>query len=136
MHARWMIQIVRHVNKFYGEKNMLNWDEYGKEENSAPPVTPEVKKETAAPKAETKQSETPQPAETEVSTELSNIGEGSRAEAARKAVNELDEAAGIEELDEMMSNGRVQVDQKMMINCKADLNQLVPFKYDWAWQNI
>ena len=31
---------------------MLNWDEYGKEENSAPPVTPEVKKETTAPKAE------------------------------------------------------------------------------------
>ena len=22
----------------------------------------------------------------------------------------------------------------MMINCRADLNQLVPFKYDWAWQ--
>ena len=24
--------------------------------------------------------------------------------------------------------------QKAMINCRADLNQLVPFKYDWAWQ--
>ena len=21
-----------------------------------------------------------------------------------------------------------------MINCRADLNQLVPFKYEWAWQ--
>ncbi len=29
---------------------------------------------------------------------------------------------------------RVQVDDKRMINCRADLNQLVPFKYDWAWQ--
>lgn len=29
---------------------------------------------------------------------------------------------------------RVTVDQKMMINCRADLNQLVPLKYDWAWQ--
>ena len=29
---------------------------------------------------------------------------------------------------------RVSVDQKAMINCRADLNQLVPFKYDWAWQ--
>ena len=29
---------------------------------------------------------------------------------------------------------RVTVDQKQMINCRADLNQLVPFKYDWAWQ--
>jgi ribonucleoside-diphosphate reductase beta chain len=28
----------------------------------------------------------------------------------------------------------VTVDQKAMINCRADLNQLVPFKYEWAWQ--
>jgi len=28
----------------------------------------------------------------------------------------------------------VDVDQKQMINCRADVNQLVPFKYDWAWQ--
>ena len=30
--------------------------------------------------------------------------------------------------------GRVQVGQKAMINSRADLNQLVPFKYKWAWQ--
>jgi ribonucleoside-diphosphate reductase beta chain len=114
---------------------MLNWDEYGKEENSTPPVVSEPKTEVVNQTAEVKQPEPPQPAESAVSTEPSNIGEGSRAEAARKAVNSLDETAGNEELDEMMANaGRVQVDQKMMINCKADLNQLVPFKYDWAWQ--
>ena len=28
--------------------------------------------------------------------------------------------------------GRIQVDDKKIINCRADLNQLVPFKYDWA----
>ena len=33
-----------------------------------------------------------------------------------------------------MSESRVQVDQKRIINCRADLNQLVPFKYEWAWQ--
>ncbi len=114
---------------------MLNWDEYGKEENSTPPVVSEPKTEVVNQTAEVKKPEPPQPAESAVSTEPSNIGEGSRAEAARKAVNSLDETAGNEELDEMMANaGRVQVDQKMMINCKADLNQLVPFKYDWAWQ--
>ena len=114
---------------------MLNWDEYGKDENSSPPVVSEPKTEVVNQTAEVKQPEPPQPAESAVSTEPSNIGEGSRAEAARKAVNSLDETAGNEELDEMMANaGRVQVDQKMMINCKADLNQLVPFKYDWAWQ--
>ena len=30
--------------------------------------------------------------------------------------------------------GRVQVGQKAMINSRADLNQLVPFKYKWAWE--
>ena len=115
---------------------MLNWDEYGKEETKIPVTSePKTEAEAATPAASVVKPEAPQPAVSAVSTEPSNIGEGSRAEAARKAVNNLDETAGNEELDEMMANaGRVQVDQKMMINCKADLNQLVPFKYDWAWQ--
>ena len=116
---------------------MLNWDEYGKEENTTPPAAPEIKTQAVTQEVAAEKSQPPQPAENAVSTEssTSNIGEGSRAEAARIAVNNLDETAGHEELDEMMANaGRVQVDQKMMINCKADLNQLVPFKYDWAWQ--
>ena len=29
--------------------------------------------------------------------------------------------------------GRIQVDDKKIINCRVDLNQLVPFKYDCAW---
>jgi ribonucleoside-diphosphate reductase beta chain len=29
---------------------------------------------------------------------------------------------------------RINVDDKRIINCRADLNQLVPFKYEWAWQ--
>lgn len=33
-----------------------------------------------------------------------------------------------------MGAARIEVDDKKMINCRADLNQLVPFKYDWAWQ--
>jgi ribonucleoside-diphosphate reductase beta chain len=38
---------------------------------------------------------------------------------------------GLEELE--MGAARVQVDHKKIINCRADLNQLVPFKYKWAW---
>ena len=41
-------------------------------------------------------------------------------------------ATGLETLE--MGAGRVRVDDKRIINCRADLNQLVPFKYDWAWQ--
>jgi ribonucleoside-diphosphate reductase beta chain len=39
---------------------------------------------------------------------------------------------GLEEIE--MGASRIQVDDKKIINCRADLNQLVPFKYDWAWQ--
>ncbi len=41
-------------------------------------------------------------------------------------------ATGLENLE--MGAGRLRVDDKRIINCQADLNQLVPFKYDWAWQ--
>lgn len=51
---------------------------------------------------------------------------------AQEAIEHLDPAPGLEELE--MGAARVQVDDKAMINCRADLNQLVPFKYDWAWQ--
>jgi ribonucleoside-diphosphate reductase beta chain len=38
---------------------------------------------------------------------------------------------GLETLE--MGAARIRVDDKKMINCHADLNQLVPFKYKWAW---
>ena len=31
-------------------------------------------------------------------------------------------------------NRRLSVEDKRIINCKADVNQLVPFKYKWAWE--
>lgn len=36
--------------------------------------------------------------------------------------------------DPQMGAKRIQVDDKQIINCRADLNQLVPFKYNWAWE--
>ncbi len=39
---------------------------------------------------------------------------------------------GLESIE--MGAKRIQVDDKQIINCRADLNQLVPFKYEWAWQ--
>jgi ribonucleoside-diphosphate reductase beta chain len=42
-------------------------------------------------------------------------------------------ATGLETLQ--MGAARVHVDEKQIINCRADLNQLVPFKYLWAWKN-
>ena len=112
---------------------MLNWDDYGKEENNtsaAVNVSENVKElqKAEAPAKQVMDTAAPMP-----SAENKIIEEGTRAETAREAVKNLDEAAGIAELDQVMGS-RVQVDDKMMINCNADLNQLVPFKYDWAWQ--
>ncbi|MCC2667250.1 MAG: nrdB, partial [Gammaproteobacteria bacterium] len=41
-------------------------------------------------------------------------------------------ATGLELFE--MGGARIRVDDKRIINCHADLNQLVPFKYKWAWQ--
>ncbi len=53
-------------------------------------------------------------------------------ERAAAALQQLDVAPGLEELE--IGAARIEVDDKRMINCRADLNQLVPFKYEWAWQ--
>lgn len=39
---------------------------------------------------------------------------------------------GLESIE--LGAARIQVDDKKIINCRADLNQLVPFKYQWAWK--
>ena len=35
---------------------------------------------------------------------------------------------------EQASTSRIRVEDKRIINCSADVNQLVPFKYKWAWE--
>lgn len=46
-------------------------------------------------------------------------------------LNEISGNLGLEQVE--MGAARIQVDEKKIINCRADLNQLVPFKYTWAW---
>ena len=112
---------------------MLNWDDYGKEENNTPAAVNVSESVKEVQKAEAPAKPVMDTAAPVSTAENKIIEEGTRAEIAREAVKNLDEAAGIAELDQVMGQ-RVQVDDKMMINCNADLNQLVPFKYDWAWQ--
>jgi ribonucleoside-diphosphate reductase beta chain len=42
------------------------------------------------------------------------------------------DATGLGRIDR--GGARVSVDDKAMINCRADVNQLLPFKYRWAWE--
>ncbi len=106
---------------------MLNWDEYSKDEAAAPAAAQKIVTEVAQPTEEVV-AETP----TENVTSEINTESSDRASQARQAIADLDPAEGVKELEAL--GGRVEVDQKAMINCRADLNQLVPFKYDWAWQ--
>ena len=96
---------------------MLNWDDYHKEE-----------------KTENKQEKTPEKAEPQVQLQQSEpVANTSNQEAVSvSTLTEEDMKLAKEDLDTL--EGRVQVDQKAMINSRADLNQLVPFKYEWAWK--
>ncbi len=47
------------------------------------------------------------------------------------SMNPGTDATGLGAIDRQGS--RVSVDQKAMINCRADVNQLLPLKYGWAW---
>jgi ribonucleoside-diphosphate reductase beta chain len=133
-------------------KDMLSWDDYHKEEaapasaataniaNAAPAMMEQTVEQTvelkAEPASETKPAPTskPSPAQENTTTPDSVAAANSPEMFAKavEAVNNLDITAGLEELE--MGAARVSVDEKAMINCRADLNQLVPFKYEWAWQ--
>ena len=105
---------------------MLNWDAFNEPEEQIAP--PPVQAKTKAQQQSVVESE----AGVEASDTTRYEPTGSAAyEAAQQALENLDVAPGLEEL--AMGAERVQVDQKRMINCRADLNQLVPFKYEWAW---
>ncbi len=122
---------------------MLSWDEYNTEEGAAEST---VEKGATVPAPEPKQEPLPEPvieiiSEVEAARQVATPtaapvaadAEAAQAmAAAEKALAEMDVAPGLEDLE--MGAGRVSVDEKAMINCRADLNQLVPFKYDWAWQ--
>ncbi len=109
---------------------MLDWNAFNEPDDAVAPPPPQAKK--SQPQADAPQA-VPAPEHTVDSVDTTRYEPtGSAAfEAAQKALEALDVAPGLEELE--MGAERVEVDDKKMINCRADLNQLVPFKYDWAW---
>ncbi len=141
---------------------MLSWDEFDVEENTSTTSATKTKADAVGVQARAAQAEavaapkpapaapvapaapaptnrmdsataaSPRPAPVEKSDSDSEVIASEAVQAAIESLEELDLTAGIDELAE--SAQRVAVDDKRMINCRADLNQLVPFKYDWAWQ--
>ena len=107
---------------------MLTWDDYNQEESLAATAAPEPAVVAAAAAAQEIVT-APEPAATEPSPAEPSP---EAMQAAEAVIANMDASAGVEELE--MGASRLSVDEKAMINCRADLNQLVPFKYDWAWQ--
>jgi ribonucleoside-diphosphate reductase beta chain len=107
---------------------MLTWEEFDKEstgQDFTPAKIPHRdEKVQLSPVDCTKETKEP---ETQKESNADNI-----LKAVVDDLEDLDVSAGLAELEGTAT--RVAVDDKAMINCRADLNQLVPFKYDWAWQ--
>jgi ribonucleoside-diphosphate reductase beta chain len=116
-------------------KEMLSWDDYHKEDAAPSSAARSVNAAAAlaaslAPKSAAAEPDAPVVGNALVDNVL--VDAAALAKAAEEAVDHIDVAPGLEALE--MGAARVSVDEKAMINCRADLNQLVPFKYEWAWQ--
>lgn len=106
---------------------MLNWEEFDKDDDTAKPAQAPGQQ---AP-AQTERLDSEGDALVHDARALS-ADDSDAVARAKAALNELDIQEGLDDLEG--SSARVHVGDKQMINARADLNQLVPFKYDWAWQ--
>ncbi|KTT43689.1 ribonucleotide-diphosphate reductase subunit beta [Pseudomonas oryzihabitans] len=108
---------------------MLNWDEFDKDDETTTAKPAQAAGQQAPAQTERLDSE----GDALVHDARALSADDSDAVArAKAALNELDIQEGLDDLEG--SSARVHVGDKQMINARADLNQLVPFKYDWAWQ--
>ncbi|HNE27362.1 MAG TPA: ribonucleotide-diphosphate reductase subunit beta, partial [Pseudomonadales bacterium] len=119
---------------------MLSWDEYSEDSPVATTAataaaiekTPMPVVQAAAAAIEQPTATLPPQQQPSVRMENAPASLAAAIVQAQHTVDTMDSATGLEELE--MGAARISVDEKRMINCRADLNQLVPFKYDWAWQ--
>ena len=111
---------------------MLTWDDYNQEEGVTSAATAPEPAVVAAAAAAQQVAEAPAAPAAAPAETTEPEGATVAMQVAEAAIADMDTSAGEEELE--MGAARISVDEKAMINCRADLNQLVPFKYDWAWQ--
>lgn len=122
---------------------MLNWDEFYAEEKqnhnqsaaaaaTQSPANLDEKEEYVAAAPARTEPDASEPAVEQHAERAVTTPPTEAIARAKATVAKMDVEEAVAELEG--TGGRVQVDEKRMINCRADLNQLVPFKYDWAWQ--
>ena len=108
---------------------MLSWDEFDKEDGAEAAAASKANAQSAGTNFDKLDSEAAGSVEQARAVDANDSDAVARA---KKALNDLDIQEGLDDLEGAAA--RVQVGDKQMINARADLNQLVPFKYDWAWQ--
>ena len=108
---------------------MLSWDEFDKEDGAEAAAASNANAQSAGTNFDKLDSEAAGSVEQARAVDANDSDAVARA---KKALNDLDIQEGLDDLEG--ASARVQVGDKQMINARADLNQLVPFKYDWAWQ--
>ena len=84
---------------------MLNWDDFHEDENATAPAA-----EKPAPQAEAKPAAQPEPEAVRESAGTYKVADNDRLARARKALDELDVAAGLEELE--MGAARIEVHKR------------------------
>ena len=114
---------------------MLSWDDYDESESSSRRVGRArgrrcAKRSIEAPAAPARRDAARHRKRGRIAASADDAR--TNLEKAQAAIAALDAKAEFRAHEDSLE--RVTVDQKRMINCRADLNQLVPFKYDWAWQ--
>jgi ribonucleoside-diphosphate reductase beta chain len=138
---------------------MLNWDEYNDvieapvttaapEQKAAPAVVAEKAAALSIEEAAVNATKSAKP----VAVKSAPVADSDKPQdvysvkASAKTKNRISYADAMANIDSLNTDeakkdletqgqaDRVSVEEKGMINCRADLNQLVPFKYEWAWQ--
>ena len=113
--------------------SLLNWGAYDEEDASvaiseSEVIDPNLKStnKVIEQATHTEASKTTTHTEASKTTLTSNV-----TTREEKSTEGFSGATGIIELT--MGTGRITASQKRIINCPLDVNQLVPFKYNWAW---
>lgn len=103
--------------------SLLSWDDYEEDENPAVAKAAKAVKEIDTTNV-MQEMEKQEQAYRAQPVALTGIQQGV-IERAMKAIAEAD--------NQLTYGGRLNVDDKRLLNSATDLNQLVPFKFEWAW---
>ena len=115
---------------------MLVWEDEVKLPSSTPPNTAAQPSQGVAPALSTASAPplSAQPASTTLTQLQAAVPASALAPAMAAAAAAKTMSVAAQQLVKPVAASRVNVAEKRIINGQTDVNQLVPFKYKWAWE--